>query len=368
MISVSLATPADDAELRELMALTTLPGEITLAMQREPSLFAAGPAMGDVHQVLVSREAGRVVGMAERAERSLYLDGLPALVGYLSGVRVHPEHRGGSSLFRGFRFLRRLHEGGGARLYLTTIARDNAEARAVLTSGRAGLPAYHAAGGYVTAAVPVRRAIRPAPLPGGTVTEATAADLDELAGFLASEGSRHPFFPVVQRADLVALPDGRLAGMQLSDLVVAGKHGAIAGCLARWDQHTYKQWRLVSYGWRMTLARPLYALLAVAFGWPALPPPGDEVPSVYAALALSSGDDPEIFRALATALVARERVRGGAFVSFGLLESDPRLAVIRELSPFMLYADLYVVTFDAEGEVARTLLRKKQWYVELATL
>src|SRR6185503_2012071 len=108
-VKIQLATPADDAALLEFMKTTTLPGEITIAMQREPSLFAASPAFGEVHQVFVSREGTRVVGMAERAERRLYVNGAEAPVGYISGVRVHPEHRGGSTLFKGFRFLRGLH-------------------------------------------------------------------------------------------------------------------------------------------------------------------------------------------------------------------------------------------------------------------
>lgn len=362
-VEITLATPADDAALLEFMKTTTLPGEITISMQREPSLFAASPAMGEVHQVFVSREAGRVIGMAERAERRLYVNGAAAPVGYISGVRVDPAHRGGSSLFKGFRFLRGLHAGGAARVYLTTIARDNPEARAVLTSGRAGLPGYHPAGAYVTAAIPVRRDARAVPLEGGSVAPATEADRAELAAFWREVGARRHFFPAVE-----VPPAARLAGMSLSDVLVARRGGRIVGTVARWDQHAYKQWQLVSYGWKMTLARPVFALLASAFGWPPLPRPGTRIASVYAALAAVEDDAPDVLESLLTALVVDARGRGDAFVSIGMLEDDPLLTVAKKMRPFLFLADLFLVTFDPAGEALRTELDRRRWYVELATL
>lgn len=369
-LEIQLATPADDAALLEFMKTTTLPGEITISMQREPSLFAASGSMGEVHQVFVSRADGRVVGMAERAERALYVNGVPMPVGYISGVRVDASHRGGSTLFKGFRFLRGLHERGAARVYLTTIARDNAQARNVLTSRRAGLPGYHHVGGYATAAVPVKRGVAAVQLPGGTVAQATRADVGELAAFLSDVGGRRQFFPVV---DIQALgdqpaPAGRLAGMALSDVWIARRSGRIVGTMARWDQHAYKQWQLVSYGWKMTLARPAFALAAHALGWPPLPAPGTRIASVYAALTAVADDDPDVLRSLLTSLLAAEHARGGAFVSIGMLEDDPLMAPVRALSPFLFTADLYLVTFDEAGERLRAELSERRWYVELATL
>lgn len=371
-LEIQLATRADDAALLDFMKTTTLPGEITVAMQREPSLFAASAAMGEVHQVFVSRDGARVVGMAERAERRCYVNGSPEPVGYISGVRVDAEHRGGATLFRGFRFLRGLHARGAAGLYLTTIARDNAAARAVLTSGRAGLPAYHPAGTYVTAAVPARRGVAPAPLADGEVCAATAADLPELIAFLAREGARRQFFPAIASGELAALAEapasGRLAGIALPDVLLAWRGGQVVGTMARWDQRAYKQWQLVSYGWKMTLARPVFALLARACGWPELPAPGTRIAGVYAALVAVAEEDPGVYRALLTALLAAERERGGAFVSIGMLSDDPLLAVTRTLSPFLFHADLFVVTFDEAGARRCAELDRRRWYVELATL
>lgn len=89
-VTIEAAGPADDAALLDFMKTTTLPGEITLAMQREPSLFAARPVLGHCHQVLVSREGARVVGMAERAERRLFVNGAATTVGYRRGSASAP--------------------------------------------------------------------------------------------------------------------------------------------------------------------------------------------------------------------------------------------------------------------------------------
>ena len=69
-----LATPADDADLREVLRRTPMGGRVSVTFRREPSYFRGAPADGPYRQVIVcrDREAGRVVGFGLRAVRRLY--------------------------------------------------------------------------------------------------------------------------------------------------------------------------------------------------------------------------------------------------------------------------------------------------------
>src|SRR5207248_343014 len=145
-----LAGPADDADLRRVLAETPMAGRVAVTFRRDPSYFSAPEVDGHCRQVVAAREVetGRLVGFGSRSLRRLYVNGGPREVGYLSSLRLLAGHRNRGLVARGYAFFRGLHGDGRAPLYLTTIAEGNELAVRTLTSGRAGLPAYHDAGRY----------------------------------------------------------------------------------------------------------------------------------------------------------------------------------------------------------------------------
>lgn len=106
-----LATRADDAELRAILAATPMPGRISVSFRREPSFFAAAGVEGPFHQVVVcrDRQQNRIAGFGCRSVRQRYVNGRPTPVGYLSGLRALPEYRGLGLVARGYRYFRELH-------------------------------------------------------------------------------------------------------------------------------------------------------------------------------------------------------------------------------------------------------------------
>src|SRR5579864_209997 len=156
---VELAAEPDDADLRHILAQTPMPGNIAVSFRREPNYFAGAEVDGHFRQVVAGRDldTGRLIGFGSRSIRRLYLNGEPADVGYLSALRLLPEHRNLGLLARGYAYFRKLHGDGRTPIYLTTIAEGNDRALELLTSGRAGLPAYHPAGRYHTLAIPRQR-------------------------------------------------------------------------------------------------------------------------------------------------------------------------------------------------------------------
>src|SRR5262245_51350511 len=133
-VAFGLATPADDPDIRRLLAASPLPGRIALTLEREPDYFLGCSTMGPLCQVIVGHDqaTGALVGVACRAVRPLYVNGEVRDVGYLAQLRVDRRYRGRWLVSRGFRFFQELHGDGRVTRYLTTITDDNHEARAML--------------------------------------------------------------------------------------------------------------------------------------------------------------------------------------------------------------------------------------------
>src|SRR5438128_9929998 len=105
-----LATEADEADLRRVLAETPMPGRIAVSFRREPSYFAAAEVDGRFRQVVAARdmETGRIVGFGSRSVTQRYVNGLPTPIGYLSSLRLVMEHRNRGLLARGYPYCRRL--------------------------------------------------------------------------------------------------------------------------------------------------------------------------------------------------------------------------------------------------------------------
>src|SRR5713101_3000649 len=119
-----LATTADDADLRRILAETPMPGRITVSFRRDPSYFDAAQVDGRFRQVVAARddEENRLVGFGSRSVSERYVNGRPETIGYLSSLRLLPAYRNRGLVARGYAFFRKLHADGRARMYLTTIA------------------------------------------------------------------------------------------------------------------------------------------------------------------------------------------------------------------------------------------------------
>jgi hypothetical protein len=368
--TLELATAADDADLRRIMAATPTDGRVVVSFRREPSYFEAAEVEGDFRQVVAARDgrSGRLVGFGSRAIRRRYVNGEARPVGYLSSLRLLPEHRGGSLVARGYRFFRELHGDGRAALYLTTIAEGNEPALRVLTRGRRALPGYHFAGRYVTLALPFggRRPPRGGDDAQLSIRPAAPDDRDAVAAFLQREGPRRQFFPVYRPRDLFR-DAGPLRGLAAADLLLAFRDGRLIGTLGAWDQHAFKQAVVCGYRGVLRRARRLYNAAAWLAGRVPLPPPGEPLRYLAAALPVVENDDPAVFAALLRALLARQSRGGASHLLLGLHESDPLLAGLKRLRAERYLTRLYLVCWP-DGDHLRASLDGRPIYLELGCL
>ena len=103
---LTLATESDDAALRQILAQTPMAGGISLSFRRDPAYFKATCVEGRFYQCIVAkdRQTGLPVACGSRSIRTRYVNGVPAPIGYLAGLRILPAHRKGVLLAQVYRY------------------------------------------------------------------------------------------------------------------------------------------------------------------------------------------------------------------------------------------------------------------------
>ncbi|TBR21636.1 hypothetical protein EPO15_09755 [bacterium] len=368
-VRFELAGPADDPGLRALLRAMPMGTGIRVTFEREPSYFSAARLQGEV-QVPVARDpAGRVLGMGLRAFSPAWRGGAAAEAGYLADLRLLPEHRGGTLLARGYRFLRELHADRRAAVYATMLVADNAVALSTIAAGRAGLPLYRDLGRYLSPSILLGARPTAPRLPGVGVERGSLKRLPDIVAALNAFGREREFAPVHAEADF--LPGGRWPGLRPEDFFLAVRGGRVVGTLARWDQGSFRQTRVHGYSPALEaarrLARPFARLPAPARLRLAarLPVPGALVPHLYAAF--PSAEAPAVLRLLIDALRADAAGGPHLYAVLGLSERDPLASALSGVPQVPFAGRLFAVHFS-DGRAEADALAGRIPYLEAGAL
>ncbi len=364
-VRFDLAQPCDDAALRRLMAEIPMGRRMRISFRREPDFFIGSGVQGGFCQVVVGRNgAGEIIGFGTRAVRPAFINGRVEPAGYLGDLRLLPEYRGGTLVARGYRYFRRLHQDGRARLYFTVIFEDNRNALGTIATGRAGLPAYHDLGGLVTPALWLRKRLRPAPGDGCRIARAGEIT-PEIIECLNRNARRFQFAPVHCPADL-SDSASRLRRAGRLELYVALRGGRVAGVMGLWDQRAFKQTVVMGYDPLLRCLRPLLRLGAALWSAPPLPTPGTPVNACYACFRAVDGDDLEVARALLRRLYDDAAAKGFDYLYTGFHQDDPLLPILDGYSRVAFTGRLFCVCPDDDQAVRE--LDGRVPYIELAML
>jgi hypothetical protein len=237
------ATEEDDAELRAMLRSNGMDGWVTMSMEREPSFFASLNHFGQEHAVIARRE-GRPVGMYLCAAQPLHLNGLPAVLGYLGGLRVNSTFRNRIHILRaGYASARDMQSPDALPFWYTSIASDNTSARRLLEANLKGMPSYAPVGEMLTMALPCVRGQRL-----NLWREVMPGEMDAVCGFYNRHAREFQFSPELSTD---------AAHRTGAKFFVHSRNGEIAASMALWNQQAYKQ--VVARGYR----QPLATLLSV---------------------------------------------------------------------------------------------------------
>ena len=366
---INCAAAADDAELCRLLREIQMAGQIDVAFTRELGYFNAAQVEGEKIDVLVARDraTGQIVGLGSRAEKNCYLNGQSDRIGYLSGLRCKKEYRQGTLVGRGFRFLKKLHQAGDVKFYLTSIIEDNQVAKNVLTSGKAGLPTYKDFGRFHTLLIrPQKKSFKKKPA-NLRIRKAHKADICQVTEFLNRSAMRRQFFPIYETKHFDK-NDGLLKNMRLSDVYLATKKGRLIGTLGIWDQKSFKQCVIKNYSRGIKTIRPFFNLYAKIGKRPELPKPETILNYLTLALISVENDDTDIFESLfRNALRDVSNVDNLHSVMVGFHERDPFLPIAKRI-PHMEYLSRIYLAFWQDGQSILSTLDDRIPYIELGAL
>jgi len=359
----SLAGEAEDEALRALLRRISMPGNITLSFQREPSFLLAEQAGSIASQVMICKDRTRdqIVGMGSRSIRSVYIDGKPAKVGYLSMLRGVPEARGNIALARGYRYLHTLHADGAVPYYFTTILDDNTDAKNLLTSARGGLPVYKPLAQLMTYLIPLRRN-RLRKSASNAVSRVDQHQLLQTVAFLQQWSSQYQFAPVYTLEDMLGQTK-LLPGFCWENFYIYQAHGEICGTLGVWDQQSFKQTVVTTYSRNMQLLRPFYNLYATLTGIPGLPPIESEIKLLYASFL--SGNK-SAFEALLNQVRIDWSGKGYDYLSVGVCADNRLSSIASRHATQEISSTVYVVYWQDENVTLPEADRPV--HVEIATL
>jgi len=335
------ATRADDTALREVLRRNPMPGNISVAFEREPSFYDALEVEGEENYVVAARSKvkGNLVGFGTRSTKKVYLNGEATKVGYLSSLRLDPAYRNGLAVARGYRRLKQVHQSGDVSHYFTTIIDDNYLAKKLLTSGKAGLPTYLDAGRFFT------MALRPSAQkhsPDSTIRTANSSDIQMIVEFLNQEGRNKQLFPVYT-ADHLTNSRGLLRGLHFKDILLSFNNDKLIGIMGLWNQSSFRQSIIQQYSTLLHLTRYIYNPISRITGKPKLPAPGKLNYAVIALCCIRDNCVSTFNDLLNRTLVKARNLHS---VLLGLHESDPLIGSLKNRPHIPYISRLYYVYWE----------------------
>jgi ribosomal protein S18 acetylase RimI-like enzyme len=362
-IAIEPARPEDDPELRRLLRDNPMDGEIRVSLEREPNTFLAAAVEGEPHCTIVARDQSKVIGMGSRSVWNAFVNGEPCRLGYLSQLRVDRAFRGRPRLLAaGYDLLRSLRGPDELPFDVTSVIADNQVARRLLGAGLPGLPVYREIEGFVTMVIPTTSRSRRV----SRIERGSRDRIAVIAACLERNRRRYQLAPRFSVEDLLS-PE-RSRGLAPEDFFVAISEGQIVGCLALWDQSSFKQVVVRGYAPRLARWRPWLNRAAPLFGAPRLPDPGELLPHAYVSHVAVDGDDLNVFQSLLEAAYAQARVRRYVYLAIGLAARHPWLPwLVQRFKPREYASVLYAVHWQ-DGADAVAALDRRIPHVEVALL
>lgn len=356
----------DDAQIRALIKNISMPGRVSLTMDVDPSFFNAVEIEGYERHTIVVELSRRIVALGVVSKRTVFINGSPADIGYLSNLRVEKSARGRKIVTEFNRFVNQwLKKEYGVLFYLCAILKGNLKARQALNGGRIDGAEITEIGELYNAAIPLLKRQRPKPPAGIQVMRGGEIGAGAITQFLNREGSQKQFFPVYTAEDIEA-NGGILRGLRPDDFHIAVKGDRILGVIARWNQLPFRRMMVTGYSGYMRVLQPLLNAVAKRFCLAPVPDPGGSFRNIYAACMALEDNRADVFDFLLDTILHSEYNTGKTFLSVSLMRGDPLLPVVKKHLHFPISTCIYAMAINNYQNVKR--LDGRTPYIEAAGL
>lgn len=326
------ATPADETRLKALYSEKSREGMVQINLDRGNDFFGSLDVQGFNNVVYYVEDTltGLIAGAGIRSLRQCYVNGKVETIGYLSSLRVAQSHRKSRAMHLIFDQLRQMYLQGESAGYLCSVFKSNKNATGVLTSHKAGIPHFKTVGQYQTS-VFVPKKLRGKTNAQITVRKAAPDDIPALVDFLNTQGAEQQFAPHYSVDDF-SQQSRTLKGLSINDIYLATQHDCIIGCLAFWDQTTFRQWKVGGYSTTLAALRPWLNPMLGLTNMPLLPKANQTLNYRLLSLVCIQRNDPMVFRTLFNQAVTSLDKKNNTLVSAGFFTTDPLVECLPRLS------------------------------------
>lgn len=362
------AAAQDSKEILRILEDAPFKGKISLLYTRRPDACLSFKQEGEDVYIIVARDTkyNKIAGFGACAIRTLFVNGSPARIGYLFGLRIARAYlKKFPILHRGYAYLRTLHQTKNIACYITTILEDNLPAQTLLEKRRAFMPTYHPFGKYEIFALMTGRTrkSRLSRLASYSFRRAAISDLPALITFLHEQGQQFQFFPILTES---TLRSETFPGLRVENFwLMQDTEGEFLAAGALWDQRSYKQYVLQGYGGYFKWFYPFAKLLPL-FGFPALPAPGSTLAFCTLSFWTVKDRNPELF-----SLFLEQMTLAAAsfpFLLVGIHEAHPLHSILQKRPHISYRSNVYLVFWEEQQEFVANLRQDNLPYIECGML
>ena len=367
------AEQCDDAPIRTLLANNPMPGDVTVAFEREPDYFLGHGIMGDRCTTIkaVDISNGKIVAVVCVASANRFVGGSVKPVGYIGQLRIDASYRGYLLPLRAMSFIHEWIDSGWPDTWIAVFADNNPEAYKIfITKPRPSLPSMELVSrvhtlAILTSARTSSHSSRDKKKHPGEIRRGDEIGLPLIVDFLQEQAQKREFFPWYSEDHFdMAI---RSPGFSTTDFLVCFEGGDIAGVCGVWDQSSFKQTVVRGYRGLLKRARPLINLAAPISGIQRLPGVGEEIQSAYLSFLAVRENNTAIFHTLLRSAVQAAHAMGKSYLLAGFAEGDPFLAVALRFRHISYRSTMFA--FNFAGVVpTEAFYRGKIPYVDVATL
>ena len=231
-----------------------------------------------------------------------------------------------------------------------SVIEDNLPARKLLTSG---LPEYPTAREYTRmftyAIYPVRQK-RELPLPASMrIVRGGDNYATDIVDCLNRNNTRKQLAPHWTCNSLF------LSNLSPSDFFLVLDQDRVIGCLACWDQNSFKQTVVRGYSGSLARWRKVINVFSRYIGVPYLPEPNTPLKYSYASHLAVDDDDPVLFKSLLRAMYNHTLEQVYSYFMIGLAESNPFRKIVESYRPLTYISQIYLVNWDADDDLPSKL-------------
>lgn len=267
-LSIRGTIDQDDQKLREIINIPLTTKGVLLSFQREPSYFQASKVIykQNDHSVIEDDEQ-KMVACFSNGSRPCYVNQKVQNMRYACDLRVVSNYRSKAVLQLVAKRMRETMQ--DPDFAQNIIFDDNYAARAAIQASKFGLPQYYAEGSVETLTLTgfqsqkkirslLEQQQRPNDLSRVTMSIAEPKHIEQMNRFIQKMAQHYNFIPAYDFNELLDSHPYFL-GLNLKDFrLYFDENQTLIGMYGLWDQHLFKQSKIVDYGKIIGFARPFY--------------------------------------------------------------------------------------------------------------